>query len=84
MTDRDHGITDADVIGEGVSVKSWWFPDLWLWELRDTKPVGFDGFGRIVWGDEVIDKGCGDTQAEAEAAGAAAKEEYLRSLTSRK
>ena len=81
FTDLDMGITDADVAGETLSVTVW--PDgggCWCWELLDAEPSGFDGFGRIVWCDVTLDGGTADTQAEAESAGEAAKESYIRDL----
>jgi hypothetical protein len=82
MTDRDHGITDADVIEEwaehAVKVDVW--PDYdggaWHWGLVLLTP---DGNGDC--DSETVDGGICDSRPAATASGAAAKEEYLRGLT---
>ncbi len=82
MTDADHGITAADVAGENLTVTVWAKEDGsgYFWELWESNPVGFDGFGRIVWGEECITGGMEGTRELAEAAGEKAKESYIRDL----
>jgi hypothetical protein len=80
MTDADHGITDADTAGETLSVVTAYDGIRYTWGLWRDMPLGFDGFGRIVWDADVLAEGAEDTQALAEAAGEAARESHLRSL----
>ena len=77
FTDVDAGITAADVAGENLSVTVWPERDAagcrWNWELWEEGPTEDDSFA--------LDGGICDTEAEAEAAGEKAKDEYRRSLT---